>query len=162
MKRHLLNVATAVGAARDASSSPPGDAAGGFFGLPTRGGWLALLNCAAWACLVLYAEERGGTLPGGAAMVAAVVFLSLPLALPLNVLLPSHSPQGVILWSIVLGLNSLAWGYGLSWLASRVFDARGARAAHRRRFGLCLRCGYDLRATPDQCPECGYRASEAR
>jgi hypothetical protein len=55
-------------------------------------------------------------------------------------------------WSLVLAFAVLP----------TIVAFRQIRAVRRRRrrsrLGLCPACGYDLRATPDRCPECGREA----
>ena len=54
-------------------------------------------------------------------------------------------------WLLAIALAALpAWRAVGQW-----------RRRHRRRRGACARCGYDLRASGDRCPECGTAVPQA-
>ena len=70
-------------------------------------------------------------------------------------------PKGDWATTIVLGpIWPLAVPFAAlpaAWAARHIRQRRRSRRAAR---GLCPRCGYDLRATPDRCPECGTEPAQ--
>jgi hypothetical protein len=68
----------------------------------------------------------------------------------------SSSPPSEL---FVYGFRSLcvpAWSQSLSLaIIPAWWIIRQRRTRRRLRQGCCLHCGYDLRATPERCPECG-------
>jgi hypothetical protein len=62
-----------------------------------------------------------------------------------------YAEWGAPAWAVCLGLAILPAAWLVRWRRGRL----------RRRAGLCPTCGYDLRATPDRCPECGTAIQKA-
>ena len=65
---------------------------------------------------------------------------------------PPITPRELWLLALVLFFMPIAFGY----LANVVWHALRRKPVPR---GLCAKCGYDLRATPFRCPECGTLAT---
>jgi len=125
-------------------------------GRPNLGGVLTLVNCFFWGAVVL-SPDRIHFIPPlfQWIVMALLLFMSLPIAI---LCLLSGAPRGaaeVVLQCVTIGANGVLWGYGLAWLVNLGRGRAARRIQKRRKLGQCIVCGYDLRATPDRCPECG-------
>jgi hypothetical protein len=83
---------------------------------------------------------------------------------------PNHWPPVAGFWGcnetpgayhctiLLLPLPFVAALFALFPIIDLLLIPRRRRIAARRAVGCCKQCGYDLRATPDRCPECGCKA----
>ena len=81
--------------------------------------------------------------------ISRLIYASLLLAVMIASL---HAPDRIAETVVpIFFLLAMLIGLALISLATH----RQRRNAFRIRHGLCTHCGYDLRASPNRCPECG-------
>jgi hypothetical protein len=88
--------------------------------------------------------------PGPVARLVRVVFRS------------EHAPLsgGYVVRVTAYVLELPHWVLALVFALPPIVSAvQRSRAGRKRSRGLCPQCGYDLRASPDRCPECGAAAA---
>lgn len=99
------------------------------FDRPTRGGKLTILNCGLWGVVAIGLAFR---LP---LLLVPILFISWPVAWLPVLVINSLTGDGLVIASVVIGINSLLWGYGLSWLLSLLgIRERGGPESPRRGF----------------------------
>jgi hypothetical protein len=72
---------------------------------------------------------------------------------------PTTQITGEISWTVNVRLGLLAL---VTAIATVFFFIPWQRVFTHPKAGMCFHCGYDLRATPDRCPECGQVPNKAK
>ena len=94
-----------------------------FLGRPTLGGWLTIANCLAWAAFILVTRPGPHELNGVIMAVVVVVFFIIAAPLAILFWLPTFghpSFDDIMAQSVMAGLNSILWGYGLAWVIRKI------------------------------------------
>ena len=80
-----------------------------------------MLNALLWVALIIAARTQTVPEPFVGLFVIVSLILSLPFALPCLLPDPHPTVASTLSFCLIIGLNSFAWGYGLSWLWRNVF-----------------------------------------
>jgi len=92
---------------------------------------------------LLFIGSGAGRTPLNPALVVLMVALAVATAIAAAAALWFAGPIATAVLLLVLGVTS-----AFAWRHERTIRLRTAE-------GHCPKCGYDVRATPDRCPECG-------
>ena len=94
-----------------------------FLGRPTRGGKLTIVNCLLWVIAALALATQQTVLA-----TSLVLVCWWPMAwLFIMPTMGGRRPAEFVVAVVAVGVNSLLWGYGISWLLSLVHGERRAR-----------------------------------
>jgi hypothetical protein len=98
-------------------------------------------------------HDRLGTSPAAVVALALIAWcMSAAAAVALLMISPNDPGKRPI---IIGGFASWTFVIVPSLVAYRLRVLRAQAIEARRRSGCCPSCGYDLRASPERCPECG-------
>ena len=89
----------------------------------------------------------------GALATLAAIFVTAGPTVGLASWLEYHYAIRFGFWELLLTLPAPLFVGGLAMFGC----SREMLHRERRKNGLCVRCGYDLRASAERCPECGKR-----
>jgi len=111
----------------------------GFFGTPTRGGKLTIVNCALWVIVAVgWATDLPLLMLPGLIACWPLAWLFIPLVQGRLNGGPPQELHELAIGCVMIGVNSFLWGYSISWLLSLAEERRKRNEFARRGFAVVI------------------------